>query len=322
MPSYRVFTLAVFVAAVFASTCGGGGGTSVVPPVPPTVPAPVPAVPKPPVVPPVPPTVPAPVPAPAPSPAVPPARSAGLVTIRGNVHAIASNLLAGKLTQLYLDGNQYGVLPSEVNRVLFLSDRRGWDKDGLAFGVVSPTGDVQINNTCNNDRGQWAVLTNGGAIVWFSADPAKGWVRDGVPSKLVGELVEYGAHGYQPAKLVYGASTLTIDFGSDCLGGFSPSLVGTGYTFVWNSDIDGWGVASKKRATPVWDATLLKWTVSMAGITCGQRGTLSVFKPGETVPHAWFTVPAIVANPLWQLVGVGLYHNAAAGEHAIVLNCS
>lgn len=234
------------------------------------------------------------------------------------------------------------VSAGEVKQVCFGSNPLGWpgkDKHGniLESRACAPIANdltVTLPKTCNNGVGNWYARMNDNSVRWFAPEL---WQRTGIQSRVIDVLdadgkpakaIEYGKNWYQPplvtaAKGADGKAEVTLDFGSNCLGGFGGPLEAQDLMFVWNSNTagpngqPGWGINSITGSTKMdWldiDGETFSFFVTIQGIACSDAGNITVYKAlsgtGTSVVwdggadgfgYAWFEVPeAKVINPFW-----------------------
>lgn len=228
------------------------------------------------------------------------------------------------------------VAVSDVEQVCARSARLGnWGaRGGLGCNKPQADGTLRVTNIANNDQClQLTLWTKAGQEYWFDPADPRGWQVSGSNAKLVscgdGKGIEYGAHGYTPAKVYvkYEAdksASLVWDFGSDVLGGFGKAVFDTAhiYMFAWNGKHagadgnSGWGLGTG-RLTPAGDpiapSTRKAWlefkdgryTVTFRNMTCTDKGTVTVYGgsgPKDSVVYdygsdgygmAWVGLPSI-----------------------------
>lgn len=266
---------------------------------------------------------------------------AGVLDMSMSGQRLAPDLVDGKLTYVGAADEQiYKPALAEIRKVCWYSHRSGgWynakDNPNPA-GCVTPRtdGTLAFANMCNNDRGQVAVWANN--ELWPDFKNARGWKFAGdLNPKLAGDFIEYG--NYQPSKVSYrkDGGVLRGDFGSDCMRGFNQPLAPGDLQFRWESDRDGWENDAKKRTHLQWDPVGKKFFFELGGLSCGQRGIVTVYKPktmnGKDVatwqdkPFTSISIPREgVENPLWERddsVRWFFQRRIDREEWAITLNC-
>lgn len=261
--------------------------------------------------------------------------SAGTIFVYADRHEIVPNHKNGKITNLGgADGKGYEVAPSDIARVVWSSDRVGRDMASLAYGVPMTDGTIRVDHTPNNDQGQWSLITHAGVQLWFDVASAVGWGLAGdVETKIMPDnkgvlgIVEYGAHGYKRARVDYQGQSLVLDSGYNGIDGFSKVLSPGELLFVFMSDEDGWFLDSNKRGRLPSALVNGTYVVTIPGISCGQRGTIAVYKAKsgsgssvvwDTTPYAWFVVPKWQAGSRVALSVEELLHTS---NHWIALAC-
>lgn len=202
-----------------------------------------------------------------------------------------------------------------------------------ACGEVGADGTIRVTGVDNNDQGAWVFFANPTAAQFkLDTSAVGGWQRAGdLTSKVVDGFVEYGKHGYQPPSIDFQKGELRIDFGSNRLSGFN-SLDGLfepgDLEFVFSSDKEGYGRNSTRRGSLVWDALAEKYSVTIEGLTCGDRGNVTVFKKvGNTT--IWQDYPFAVLDTedtlsqFWQHKGLGIdfQFDALLRTGFVVLKC-
>ncbi len=269
--------------------------------------------------------------------------SAAIVTFRLNER--------GKYIGLADEQGSFEVDPKQTTVVCFNSNRVGW---GLQSHACAPIREhVAIVPLCSNDQGTLSVRLADNRVLWFdlTSQSAGAWIRTGLASNLEKGWIEYGRRGYRPARVSSqseGTSDgvpLSIDFGSNCLGGFSQPLDSrTPLLFVWNSDQAGWGInsaqpsPSAKWAFLEWNEPDEAYRVVFNRLACGDKGSITVYKPKKTVPikgepvdwdtgmdgfgFAWVSIPANETNPQWNKdAGVSFIHEGANGHYIQLPSC-
>lgn len=210
--------------------------------------------------------------------------------------------------------------PARVVLFCFNSFETGWYVNGRisrACGAVDPvTGYVPlpVNATCNRAQGTWSAVLDDNTILWVDHESARAWEIEGLPvtrhtaaTDPLRGLVDYGAGGRQQpfatAAVNGGKVDLTINFGSNCLGGFGlddelTNLMpadNTYYKFLYNSDLEGWGIVqvadrspSKREAYAEYDPVAGSYTLTFLGLKCGDRGQVTVYKgTGPSTAVVW-----------------------------------
>lgn len=268
---------------------------------------------------------------------------AGVLDLSAALQRFVPDFVNGVMTYFgATDGKEYKPAVSDIKKLCWYSNRRGgWYNPvtkQLPAGCTDPLpdGTLAFTGMCSNDSGQVAVWTKSDVELWPDFKNPRGWKLAGdLEPKLVGDFIQYG--NYRPSVVSYDktSGSLTIDFGSDCLGGFSAPLVAGHMEFIWSSDKDGWERTSTKRGYLLFDPETKRHHTRIEGVSCGQRGQVALYLPKvvegdkvkewETAPHAWFAVPqADNANPFWQNgAGVSWFHQELLNrsEHAISLGC-
>ncbi len=229
------------------------------------------------------------------------------------------------------------VAPTSVKAACFFSHRVGWGVNGGVSRACGPIVDhfATLPRTCNNDTGTYAVILKGalkpgktgidwqdwhdGEVLWadfvserqhqFAINPAFPLEAKRITSGLKSGLIEYGKPGvgYRPATVRAEArGVLTLDFGSNCTGGFGldgkltnidPTVPDVVYKFVWNSPkanaagSHGWGIIevrdasgrvirrpSVKEAFLTFNPVTESWEVRFEGLACNDFGNITVYR--------------------------------------------
>lgn len=206
--------------------------------------------------------------------------------------------------------------PASVEKICYNSFETGWAVNGLiprACAPIDPAtgyGELPAKSTCNKAIGTWSIHLLDGTILWSDNIGDRKWTVDGLPvirhedptDPLYG-LVEYGVGGRrQPTVsgvIVGGKVDVTIDFGSNCLGGFGyevasgqgrlvdfmPMADNVYWKFLVQSDDEGWGIVqvgdrrpSTKEAYPVYDPVSASYKVTFTGLKCATRIQFTAYK--------------------------------------------
>ncbi|MFZ1626175.1 MAG: hypothetical protein WAT81_00035 [Candidatus Moraniibacteriota bacterium] len=222
---------------------------------------------------------------------------------------------SGKYFGLSNESGTQLVDPATVDKACFNSFETGWEFDGKtsrACAPVDPTtgyAELPINTTCNKAVGTWSVILKDKTVLWSDNKGDRMWETEGLPAirhpdptdPLYG-LLEYGVGGRkQPtaSAMVVGSKVdLTINFGSNCLGGFGyEDSAGKGhltnlmpapntyYKFLYNSNEKGWGLVqvgetkpSTTEAYAEYDLVTGSYSTTFKGLTCGDRAQIIVYK--------------------------------------------
>lgn len=215
--------------------------------------------------------------------------------------------------------------PASVQKICFNSFETGWAVGGRTPRACAPIdpatgyGEVPANSTCNRAVGTWSIHLVDGTILWSDTMGDRQWAVDGLPvirhtdptDPLYG-LVEYGVGGRKQPTISSAVNNskvdVTVDFGSNCLGGFGYQdaaeqgylvdfmpVANTYWKFLWNSDEEGWGIVqvgdrrpSTKEAYPVYDAVSASYKVTFTGIKCATRGQITAYRgTGPTDSVVW-----------------------------------
>jgi len=249
---------------------------------------------------------------------------------------------AGKYFGLSNEAGTRLIDPTMVKKTCYNSFETGWNVGGRTSRACAPvdaaTGYAELpqNATCNRSLGTWSVVLKGplkagkdgshwddwedGDILWADHESERKWVVEGLPvvyHAAVGDplrgLIEYGAGGRrQPtisSVVVGGKLDVTIDFGSNCLGGFGyEDSTGQGqltdlmpttdtyFKFLYQSDEEGWGIVqvgdrqpSRKEAYPMYDTVTGSYKATFSGVKCATRGQITVYRgvgPADSVTWA------------------------------------
>lgn len=257
--------------------------------------------------------------------------SAGTILIEDSSHSIQFNLDTGKYYGLADKDGSYDVDPSNIEKVCFNSNRRGWTDKSVSCAPVDANHRVTLPKSCNNDQGTWSVKLRDGRWLWFDLTSDEAFSRKGFSSTLLPNgLVSYGVTGYQSSQVTVAAGgKLRIDFGSNCLTGFGKPLEVEDLLFVWNSDKSGaggqsgWGLnsitGSIKQGYLDWNPEKNAFFVEFTGLACSDHGNITVYKKlsgtgtavvwdagSDGFGYAWFAIPPKgEVNPVWQ-VGPGV----------------
>lgn len=212
--------------------------------------------------------------------------------------------------------------PATVKEVCFNSFETGWTVPGHGSRACAPVNpengyaELPINSTCNRALGTWSVILKDGTVLWADTEGERAWTTEGLPvirHTAVGDplrgLIEYGTGGRQQPFITStavrdGKVDLTVNFGSNCLGGFGLDekltnlmpVDKTYFKFGWNSPKagagggEGWGIVQVGDRMPSviesyaeYNAALGSYTLTFKGLSCGDRGNITVIKgTGET----------------------------------------
>lgn len=256
-----------------------------------------------------------------------PVTSAGTIVLNEVQHFIGFvRTPGGKYFGLSDASGTHLVDPARVKLVCFNSFETGWAVDGRTSRACSPIDEtgyapLPINATCNRALGAWSAILDDGTVLWFDFESERAWKIEGLPvvrhataNDPLRGLIEYGAGGRQQpyataASDGNGGANLTINFGSNCQGGFGLDnkltnlmpAIDTYFKYVWNSPKasasggHGWGVVqvgdrapSVREAYAEYDAATGSYSVTFKGLACADRGNITVYKGvGPTDAVVW-----------------------------------
>lgn len=231
--------------------------------------------------------------------------------------------------------------PMTVKSICYNSPETGWNVDGRTSRACAPvdpvTGYSELPRyaTCNRARGTWSVVLKGalkpgrdgshwqdwedGESLWSDHESERRWNLDGLPAvRHTGEgnplrgLVDYGTGGrHQPTiseTIVGGKIDVTLDFGSNCLGGFGlggrPTdfmpAPNTWFKFLYNSDEQGYGLERVGDTMPstlegvlTYDLVTGSYKLVFRGIKCATRGQITVYRGVGLTPETAVWEPGI-----------------------------
>ncbi len=256
-----------------------------------------------------------------------PVTSAGTITTNEIQHFIGFNRTAEGLYFGLSDATgTHLVDPARVRLACFNSFETGWTVPGFSSRACAPVdvngyAPLPINATCNRALGTWSVVLDDASVLWFDFESERAWTIDGLPvirhtaadDPLRG-LIEYGAGGRQQAFVTAvpdgsGGANLTINFGSNCQGGFGldnqlTNLMpaeNTYFKYLWNSPKagagggEGWGLVqvgdrapSVHEAYAEYDPAAGSYSVTFTGLSCSDRGNITVYRgTGPATEVVW-----------------------------------
>lgn len=241
----------------------------------------------------------------------------------------------GKFFGLSDQSGTHLVDPATVKEACFNSFETGWTVPGHTSRACAPvapeTGyaELPINATCNRALGTWSVVLNDGTVLWADTEGERAWTTEGLPvirhtgtdDPLRG-LIEYGAGGRQQpfatsTAVKDGKVELTVNFGSNCLGGFGldeklTNLMPaekTYFKFGWNSPKagadggEGWGIVPVGDRMPSvvesyaeYDTEAGSYTLTFKGLACGDRGNITVYQGTGETPETVVWDPGVDAK--------------------------